>query len=84
MEEHEFKHGLGFTAIDVITGFTGVMVARTEYIDREDSYLLQPKAKLYAGIEELQAFAQDRLKILDVPRVTLPPLPSLEEPKVGT
>lgn len=41
----EFKHDLGLTAKDKITGFEGLITGRCDYLTGCNQYLLQPPVK---------------------------------------
>lgn len=41
-EKHSFKHELGKTAKDKITGFTGLLTARCEFLTGCNRYCIQP------------------------------------------
>lgn len=49
-----FKHGLGFWAKDILTGFTGSITGRANYITGCNQYFLQP------GLDEKDAFVEGR------------------------
>jgi hypothetical protein len=40
----EFKHELGIEAKDIVTGFSGIVISRTEHITGCNTYGITPKA----------------------------------------
>lgn len=66
-----FKYELGDTAIDLLTGFSGVISYRVEYLTGCPQYGLLPKIDEKGEIRKEQQFDENRIRILDVPRVTL-------------
>jgi phage terminase large subunit-like protein len=62
---------MGVTVRDRITGFTGVVIGRTEYISGCDQALVQPQAKPDGEYVEGRWFDQQRLEVVDAAPVTL-------------
>ena len=58
-----FKYGLGAHLRDRISGFDGVVVARTEYLHNCSRYMLQPRAVDKDGKpKDVQSFDEDQLE----------------------
>ena len=66
-----FKFEIGMTARDRVTGFEGVIVARSEHITYCNTYGLQAPAK-DGKVDNPQWFDEPRLEQLEVTRVSLP------------
>jgi hypothetical protein len=57
---------------DRITGFTGVVTGRCEYITGCNQLLVQPHLKTDGDFQEPRWLDVDRAELLDAPVVTLP------------
>ncbi|MDX8513582.1 hypothetical protein [Mesorhizobium captivum] len=63
---------LGTTMRDAITGFSGVVVGRVEYLTGCNQGLIQPKAKEDGTLADSAWFDEQRLEaVAGVPRVKL-------------
>jgi len=65
------KTVLGTTMRDTITGFTGVVTGRAEYISGCAQALLVPKAKDDGSLPESHWFDEQRLESLPIVQVAL-------------
>ena len=59
---HKFKFGNGQYLKDKITGFTGMVIARYNYITGCDQYNLQPKVKDDGTPQDSKYFDEGRLE----------------------
>lgn len=64
---------LGLTARDRISGFTGEVTGYAGYMTGCRQALLVPKVKEDGGHQDCFWYDEDRLEILDVPRVGIEP-----------
>lgn len=63
-EKPEFKFDLGDRAKDIITGFSGVVVSRSQWLNNCNTYGLQPE-KLKDGIpQERQHFDEPQIELV--------------------
>jgi hypothetical protein len=63
---------LGQKVQDSITGFAGLVTGRCEYITGCNQVLIQPPIKKEGDFQEPRWMDEDRLKILDSNKLTLP------------
>jgi len=68
----DFEFELGQTIKDVITGFEGVVLGRTQYLTQCNCYLLVPQGKTKTKRLEGEWFDADRLKMVKKSVVKLP------------
>ena len=63
---------LGYTATDLITGFTGVIIGFCGYLTGCNQYLVQPVKDASGKIDDSRWIDEQRLIIArDLPRITL-------------
>lgn len=75
MEQEEiFKYKKGIEAKDAITGFSGVITARIDYITGCKQYLIQPPVNKDGVIPDSQQFDENRI-IPTGGEITLPTTP---------
>lgn len=55
---------LGDSAKDIITGFSGVVIGKCEYLTGCDQYALQPKTEKNGTYQDSRWFDSSRLKLL--------------------
>lgn len=65
-----FAHGLGLEGRDIITGFTGIITGRADYVTGCRQYCLQP-ACINGKFEQAQWFDEERVCISADPRARL-------------
>lgn len=66
---------LGSKVRDIVTGFTGVTTARTEYITGCVQYSVVPKGQNSDGtLKESYWFDEIRLKVLAKPEISITPV----------
>jgi hypothetical protein len=65
MAEHEFKFDLGKRAKDKISGFTGIITSRIEYLTGCDQYGLKAPIKADGEPIDVHYFDEGRIVILD-------------------
>lgn len=58
-----FKHELGIEVEDIITGFKGLIICRTEWLTGCPRYSVQPKMGKDGKIEEARSFDENQLKV---------------------
>lgn len=58
-----FKHELGASASDIITGFKGTIIGRTEYIGGCYQYLIVPKVSKDGKYKDSFWLDENRLKV---------------------
>lgn len=61
----EFKHELGTKVREKITGFTGVITSRIDYLTGCNQYCVLPKCKEEGVYPEGQYFDEERLEVLN-------------------
>jgi hypothetical protein len=66
-----FKFKQGETLRDKVTGFTGIVVGRTDYISGCNRYSLQPKVGDDGKLPDMIIIDEPALERLDVLRVVL-------------
>ncbi len=57
------KYELGSTAVDTITGFTGVITGYAKYLTGGDQYLVLPKCEETGKYPDGQWFDENRLEV---------------------
>jgi hypothetical protein len=62
---------LGMEVQDKISGFRGTVTGRCEYITGCTQFLVQPKLKEDGSFVESRWIDEDRVEVLDAPRVVL-------------
>ena len=62
-----FKHPLGHMATDKITGFTGVITSRVEFLTGCNRYHVQPREIRDAKVVEGMYFDEDQIRVSDEP-----------------
>jgi hypothetical protein len=65
------KIELGTTAKDVITGFTGIVIGRVEYLTGCNQVLLSPKVAKDGSIRSSEWFDEQRCTVSSKTKVTL-------------
>lgn len=60
---------LGDEATDTVTGFTGVAVSRTEYINGCTRVSLQPKIKSDGSLPSYETFDEPQLVVVEAQKV---------------
>lgn len=65
------KFELGIIARDIITGFTGRIVGRSDYMTGCNVYLLVPKSSDVSKRPEGEWFDEDRLEVVNPNRLVL-------------
>jgi len=65
----EFKFALGSEVKDLITGFSGVIVARTQWLYNCNVYRVQPKDLKEGAIREAGQFDEPQLELVQAPVV---------------
>ena len=81
-----FKYPLGAKARDVITGFEGRIISRTEHVTGCFYYGIQPPLNDKGEIPDVKAFDEPRIEVLDPTPVQLDlPMPKSRKksPEVG-
>ncbi len=68
----KFKFELGATVCDIITGFEGVVIRRTQWLNNCNTYGVQPRKLLEGKIQEAGNFDEPQLKLV----VDNPAIPS--------
>jgi len=66
-----FKFKQGETLRDIVTGFTGVVVSRTDYISGCNNYRLQPRVGEDGKLAEAVYVDEPALERMDVLRIEL-------------
>jgi len=64
MTEHKFKFELGKKAKDKISGFTGIITSRIQYLTGCDQYGIKPKIKADGEPIEVSYFDEGRIEIV--------------------
>lgn len=65
IKTHDFKFNLGDKVRDVITGFYGIVVARTQWLNACNTYSVQP-TELKDGVpQQKQHFDEPQLVLLE-------------------
>lgn len=72
MENHEFKFPLGVKAKDVLSGFTGTISYRVQYITGCDQYGLHPGMDKEGKLLDAQQFDESRIEIINAKPLVLP------------
>lgn len=67
-----FKFELGITVVEIVTGYTGIVTARVEFITGCNQYHVQPKLKGNAEFQEGRYFDETRLSELNEKIVKIP------------
>lgn len=62
-----FKHEMGCTAVDEMTGFKGRIVGRCDYLTGCNQYLLKPKKTKQGVLPASHWFDEDQLIIREPP-----------------
>lgn len=60
----EFKHELGKEAKDIVTGFSGIIIARVEYMTGCNQYGISRKAGEDGAIHPAEFFDEGRIQII--------------------
>ena len=76
-----FKHDLGVHAKDIVTGFTGVIVGRVQYLTGCNQYLVQAKKKDKSEFGERTWLDEHRLEINAKKKILV--LPEPDDKKYG-
>lgn len=61
MFEKEFKHEMGTTVHDLVTGFSGTITGMSCYLTGSNHYLLTPRCDEKGQMQEQYWFEEDRL-----------------------
>lgn len=69
-KEPEFKFNLGDKVRDTITGFTGIVTLRSQWLNNCNTYGVQPTALKDGAPQERQHFDEPQLELLDEKVVT--------------
>lgn len=74
--EPEFKHKLGITVTDVVTGFEGVITARSQHLHMCNRYDVTPTGTTSDGkLKEVYSFDEDALKVVSAVPIAEVPQP---------
>jgi len=57
-----FKHELGIEAKDIITGFSGIIMSRSEHLTGCNVYSISPKTLQEGKLAETQWFDESRIE----------------------
>ena len=59
-----FKHELGKKAKDVVTGFKGIIISRSQYLTGCNRYGLQPKVNKEGKLSECLWFDENQIELI--------------------
>lgn len=59
-----FKHELGKEAKDIVTGFKGIIVARTQWLTGCPRYAIQPKISKDGKVDDNRTFDENQIEII--------------------
>jgi hypothetical protein len=77
-QTHEFNFPLGAKAKDIVTGFSGTIVGRIQYLTGCDQYLLQPLIGKDGKIPGHEQFDENRIQLVGRTVLKLGVLPKKE------
>lgn len=62
-KKDNFKFSLGDDVVDIITGFTGIIIYRSQWLHNCNTYGVRSRELKDGKIQDLQAFDEPQLKI---------------------
>lgn len=65
--ENEFKYEMGLKAVDIITGFEGVIIGRSQWLTGCNTYGLRPKMSKDGKLPESQFFDEAQITVTGKP-----------------
>ena len=61
---HNFKYNLGDKVEDVVTGFKGILIARTQWLNNCNTYTLQPRKLVDGTPQKSQVFDEPQIRLV--------------------
>ena len=78
---HDFKYNLGDKVEDVVTGFKGILIARTQWLNNCNTYSLQPRKLVDGSPQKSQVFDEPQLKLVKADDLGLKQVEGEPEPE---
>jgi hypothetical protein len=76
----DFMHDLGLEAEDKVTGFKGILIARSQWLTGCNTYVLQPPVNKEGAVPETKSFDEQRLKITPKKQLKMEELTPTKKP----